>query len=116
MANRDFLGRMDCIVCGLADGVKITEDKNGHPFGHCDAKCNEQYRIGSDKDRVQYFYDEHPDVALGSGCGFVKKRAATPPAQPAGGAVPVVPAKPADTTEKAPAAPKADRGFDLDDL
>jgi len=56
-------GRIDCPCCGTKDGVRITSDKNGQPFGFCDAKCGQQLRIGGDVYRVEQFYKANPAIA-----------------------------------------------------
>ncbi|SOD41615.1 hypothetical protein [Nitrosovibrio sp. Nv4] len=66
MAKGDLLGRIDCETCGTKDGMRITEDKNGDPFGYCDARCHQQKRIGGrnevDRERVEAFYKKYPHV------------------------------------------------------
>lgn len=62
MANRDLLGHIDCPTCGQSAGMRITEDKNGEPFGYCEANCSQQMRIGGDKRRVSGFYDNNPNI------------------------------------------------------
>jgi hypothetical protein len=59
---KEILGRMDCAICGMKDGVKVTADKNGHPFGYCDGQCGQQYRIGPDPARVALFFLGHPHI------------------------------------------------------
>ena len=56
-------GRIDCPCCGTEGGVRITSDKNGQPFGFCDAKCGQQLRIGGDVYRVEQFYKANPAIA-----------------------------------------------------
>ncbi len=64
MANEKTIhGRIDCPCCGANNGVRITKDKNGHPFGFCDAKCGLQLRIGGDDYRVNEFYKRYPKIA-----------------------------------------------------
>ncbi len=82
---REILGHIDCPTCGTAKGMRITHDKNGEPFGYCEAECNQQMRIGGDKRRVKAFVARYPW--------------AMPPA------VPVT--APAPTPETAPAPAKA---------
>lgn len=60
MGNKTVLGHIDCPTCGMAKGMRITHDKNGEPFGYCEAECNQQMRIGGDKRRVQKFIARHP--------------------------------------------------------
>lgn len=40
--------------------MRITEDKNGDPFGYCEANCGQQLRIGGDKRRVRDFFNRYP--------------------------------------------------------
>lgn len=40
--------------------MRITHDKNGDPFGYCEATCSQQMRIGGDKSRVARFVARHP--------------------------------------------------------
>jgi hypothetical protein len=94
MAKGDVLGMIDCPHCGLKGGMRITEDKNGQPFGFCEAECDGQLRVGGKPRRVEMFYKLHPHL---------KKKGESPAAT--AGAVPVAPAKPADATATAPAAP-----------
>lgn len=82
--------------------MRITADRNGDPFGYCEAECSQQLRIGGDARRVRKFIERHPWAA----------GKPAEPAQPA--AVPVtatVPEpKPAAAPVPAPAtAPKAKR-------
>ena len=62
MAHRDFLGRMACSCCGLENGMRVAEDKNGAPFGFCDAGCGYQSRIGGDAERIEKFHLHHPEI------------------------------------------------------
>lgn len=60
MAEKTILGHIDCPTCGTAKGMRITHDKNGEPFGYCEAECNQQMRIGGDKRRVKAFAARYP--------------------------------------------------------
>ena len=93
------LGRIDCPCCGYAQGMRITKDKNGHPFGFCDAECRVQMRIGPDPDRVAAFARRFPWAYPG---GAEKKPDALGAAVAAG--MPPRPA-PAQAAAPAPAAP-----------
>lgn len=62
--SKECLGRIDCSYCGTINGMKITADKNGKPFGYCDAKCDGQKRWGGNKQREDGFAVLHPDIAL----------------------------------------------------
>jgi len=64
MANdKTIYGRIDCPICKTKDGVRITKDKNGEPFGFCDAKCEQQLRIGGKGYRVGEFARAYPEIA-----------------------------------------------------
>lgn len=62
MKERTLLGHIDCPTCGMTAGMRITEDKNGEPFGYCEANCGQQLRIGGDKRRVRDFFQRHPTM------------------------------------------------------
>ncbi len=62
-SEKKIHGRIDCPCCGTEDGVRITEDKNGKPFGFCDAKCGVQIRIGGDAYREAEFKKHYPAIA-----------------------------------------------------
>ena len=63
MAHRDMLGRINCPYCGEKDGMKITEDKSGNPFGNCDVSCHGQLRVGDKHSyRVSKFYSNYPHI------------------------------------------------------
>ncbi|WP_395137280.1 hypothetical protein [Schlegelella aquatica] len=97
---RDVLGHIDCPTCGTKGGMRITHDRNGHPFGYCEAECSQQLRIGGDQRRVQLFLARYPWAA--------GKPAATPgdPAPAAPAAVPL-PVSAAPTPAPQAAKPKA---------
>lgn len=63
MKTRDILGHIDCPTCGTAKGMRVTADKNGDPFGFCEANCGQQLRVGGDKRRVRDFVARHPWAA-----------------------------------------------------
>lgn len=87
MKQRDILGHIDCPSCGAAKGMRVTHDKNGEPFGYCEAECSQQLRVGGDARRVRKFVERHPWAA-------------------APGTVTAAPSAPAPVTEpKAKAAP-----------
>lgn len=65
--------------------MRITHDKNGHPFGYCEAECSQQLRIGGDVRRVRKFLARFP-WAAGTG------EPATAPAAPAAPVTATVPA------------------------
>lgn len=73
MAKGDLLGMITCPHCGLADGMRITEDKNGQPFGFCEAECDGQLRVGGKSRRVDAFYRKYPHI---------KKPGASSPGEP----------------------------------
>lgn len=93
MKARTILGHIDCPHCGTAGGMRITPDRNGAPFGYCEAECGGQLRVGGDPRRVAAFYRKHPHVKVDAG------QAAPAPAKPA--AAPK--AAPAAAAAKAPA-------------
>lgn len=96
MKTREVLGHIDCPSCGTAKGMRITHDKNGEPFGYCEAECSQQLRIGGDARRVRKFVERHPWAAA-PGTGTAQPSAPAPvtevKATPA--AVPVTGTKPA---------------------
>ncbi len=57
------LGHIDCPSCGTKGGMRITLDKNGDPFGFCEAECGQQLRVGGDKRRVRSFVARYPWAA-----------------------------------------------------
>lgn len=61
--EKRVLGHIDCPTCGTAKGMRITSDKNGDPFGYCEATCSQQMRIGGDKSRVRRFLERFPWAA-----------------------------------------------------
>ncbi|HEY6093811.1 MAG TPA: hypothetical protein VIU93_02550, partial [Gallionellaceae bacterium] len=75
--------------------MRITKDKNGQPFGYCEAECDAQLRIGGKVRRVEKFLAlyphlrREPDAPPAAGGGAVTDApgkpdaSATPPAKPA---------------------------------
>lgn len=61
--TKAVLGHIDCPSCGTAHGMRITMDKNGEPFGFCEAECGQQLRVGGDKRRVKAFVARYPWAA-----------------------------------------------------
>lgn len=59
----EILGHIDCPSCGTKGGMRITHDKNGDPFGFCEAECNQQMRIGGNPRRVALFLKMYPWAA-----------------------------------------------------
>lgn len=57
------LGHIDCPSCGTVKGMRITHDKNGEPFGYCEAECDQQLRIGGKASRVRAFLARYPWAA-----------------------------------------------------
>lgn len=88
MAERQILGHIDCPTCGTKGGMRITHDKNGEPFGYCEAECSQQMRIGGDKRRVAAFVARHPWAA---GAAAAKPAAAAPVTAPAPAPAPAKP-------------------------
>lgn len=103
--NKQILGHIDCPTCGTAKGMRITPDKNGDPFGFCEANCGQQLRIGGDKRRVRDFVARHPWAVP------VTEQAPVPAqaAKPVTVTEPKTPAKPVPV----PAKPKAAGVFDF---
>lgn len=61
--SKAVLGHIDCPTCGTAKGMRVTHDRNGEPFGYCEAKCSQQLRVGGDKSRVADFVARYPWAA-----------------------------------------------------
>lgn len=55
-------GHIDCPYCGASETMRIIDDKNGKPFGHCD-DCNGQMRVGGNTYREKKFYSLYPWAA-----------------------------------------------------
>ncbi len=88
MSGPRILGHIDCPSCGTAKGMRITHDKNGHPFGYCEAECSQQLRIGGDERRVRKFLARYPWAA---GDAPASTPAAAPVAAPVAAPAPVAP-------------------------
>lgn len=58
--TKEVLGHIDCPTCAAVKGMRITLDKNKHPFGFCEAQCGQQLRIGGDLRRVAAFVARFP--------------------------------------------------------
>lgn len=95
---REVLGHIDCPCCGTAKGMRITPDRNGAPFGYCEATCNAQLRVGGDARRVAAFVARYPWAAG-------KPLAAEPPTVTAPAPAPAEPPAPAKPKAQAKAAP-----------
>lgn len=78
----EILGYIDCPTCGTDDGMRITRDKNGHPFGWCEKSCGQQLRVGPDPRRVRDFFKLYPQLT-GRTAEPVKIARAEPPVVPA---------------------------------
>ncbi len=98
MKDRTILGHIDCPTCGMAAAMRISEDKNGDPFGYCEANCGQQLRIGGDRRRVRDFFNRYPNL---------QRRADDAPPAPA--AEPAAPTAAVNAEPKAAAAPKPKR-------
>lgn len=61
--EKKVLGHIDCPACGTAGGMRVTHDKNGEPFGFCEAECNQQMRVGGSPRRVALFVARYPWAA-----------------------------------------------------
>lgn len=99
MKVEKILGHIDCPTCGTVGGMRITHDKNGHPFGYCEAECSQQLRIGGDARRVRKFLQRHPWAAG-------QEEGAAPAAQPVTVSAPTPAPAPATVTAPAPAPAK----------
>ncbi len=101
----EILGYIDCPTCGTDDGMRITRDKNGHPFGWCEKSCGQQLRVGPDPRRVRDFFKLYPQLT-----GRTDEPATAKPARSA----------PAPVTETiippAPAAAPAKKRNSFDDV
>jgi hypothetical protein len=62
MSDKREMGRIDCPHCGYKNGMKIIADRKGKPFGHCDANCDGQLRVGGKEHRVNQFYAKYPHI------------------------------------------------------
>lgn len=51
--KKPVLGHIECPTC--QGPMRVTNDKNGHPFGYCEADCGQQLRVGPDRYRVEKF-------------------------------------------------------------
>lgn len=61
--TKEVFGHINCPHCGTAKGMRITHDKNGAPFGYCEAKCSGQLKVGGDSNRVAAFLVMYPWAA-----------------------------------------------------
>lgn len=102
VAARVLLGHIDCPCCGHEKGMRVTLDKNGEPFGYCEANCSQQMRVGGDAMRVAAFYRRHPHLHQGA------QAAQAPAAAPVTVSAPVPAPAPA-AKAKAPPPPPAPR-------
>lgn len=72
MSDSKIKARIDCPYCGAAQGMRVTEDKNGNPFGFCDYECEGQLRVGGRDKRVALFFRKYPAVAAAFGNSAVE--------------------------------------------
>lgn len=96
----EIFGHIDCPYCGYSRGMRIQRDKNGKPFGYCEANCNGQMRWGGNPVRERGFIAQFPGMAS-------KMRGENAPVKP----VTVTGAEP---DKPAPQEAPKKRGFDLD--
>lgn len=75
--KKKVLGHIDCPACGTVDGMSITHDRNGEPYGYCEANCDAQLRIGGKARRVAAFIARYP-WAAGEGVTPEPKKTAEP--------------------------------------
>jgi hypothetical protein len=59
----EILGYIACPSCGTDHGMRITRDKNGHPFGWCEKNCGQQLRVGPDQRRIRDFFKLYPQLS-----------------------------------------------------
>lgn len=59
----DILGYINCPSCGTQHGMRITRDKNGHPFGWCEKSCGQQLRVGPEPRRIRDFMKLYPQLS-----------------------------------------------------
>lgn len=96
--------------------MRITHDKNGDPFGFCEADlgplgvCAQQLRVGGNKGRVKRFIDRHPWAAA-PGTVTAAPSAPAPVTEQKATAAPVTVTAPAPAPPKAK--PKAANPFDF---
>ncbi|ABE49098.1 hypothetical protein [Methylobacillus flagellatus] len=105
MSEKSILGHINCPYCGTANGMRITSDKNGAPFGFCEASCDGQLRVGGKARRVDAFLKQYPHIAQA-----MQPKQEKPPVTVT--ATPVPENKPAPIPETKPAQKKA--GFSLE--
>lgn len=60
---KDILGYITCPTCGTAKGMRVSKDKNGDPFGFCEAECEQQMRVGGKRSRVRKFVENYPQFS-----------------------------------------------------
>ena len=66
MSEKTILGHIDCPICGTAKAMRITHDKNGHPFGSCqNESCFGQLRVGGKDSRIAAFLRRFPWARAG---------------------------------------------------
>lgn len=63
MTDGKLLGHINCPYCGTVGGMRVRPDKNGAPFGFCEASCDGQLRVGGKARRVDAFLKLHPNIA-----------------------------------------------------
>jgi hypothetical protein len=94
MKDRTILGHIDCPTCGMQQAMRISEDKNGDPFGYCEANCGQQLRIGGDRRRVRDFFNRYPDLQRRADDAPPAADAPAAAPEPAAKAEPAAPARP----------------------
>lgn len=63
MSDGKIIGHINCPYCGAVNGMRVKLDKNGAPFGFCEANCDGQLRVGGKARRVEAFMKLHPHIA-----------------------------------------------------
>lgn len=106
--KKEVKGHINCPYCDGAETMRVIEDKNGKPFGHCD-DCNGQMRVGGNSYREKKFYSLHPWAAPKA----PEIPVTVTEQKPAAKAEPVAPVIPVTVSEPvAPVTVKARTSFD----
>lgn len=106
--KKEGKGHINCPYCDGAQTMRVIEDRNGKPFGHCD-DCNGQMRVGGSKHREEKFCSLYPWAAPKAAKIPVTVTEPKPAAKPA----PVAPVIPVTVSEPVePVTVKARSSFD----
>jgi hypothetical protein len=82
--------------------MRVTEDKNGEPFGFCENGCAQQLRIGGNASRVAKFRARYAWAQPGQAVAPAAAPAAAPTPAPKRAADPKPAATPAPAPKRAP--------------